>query len=101
MHSCPMGNQEGGDLREVAEQAGHALAGKRGQQGEQTGEERRPGGEGGGEEVVEGKSSLGGKQEGKEGEKGEGEEGEDWAEGGAKVLKAANHHLKVAKKGGY
>ena len=51
--------------------------------------------------MVEGNSSLRAKQEGKEGEKGEGEECDDGSEGGAKVLKAADHNLKVAKEGGY
>ena len=50
--------------------------------------------------MVEVNSSLGGKQEGKEGEEGEGEEGDDRPEGGAKVLEAANQHLKVAEEGG-
>lgn len=98
MNPCPMGDQEGGDLREIAQQAGDALAEERGQQGEQAGEERRPRGEGGGEEVVEGNSSLGGKQEGKKGEESEGKEGEERSEGGSKVLQAAIHHLKVAKE---
>ena len=50
--------------------------------------------------MVEGNSSLGGKQKGKKGEKGKGEEGEYGSEGGTKVLKAADHHLKMAKQGG-